>query len=121
VGIGPARGCVARIISVQTEGEPRRDVDPVHLRWAGMPRSSAFDPMDLRRDQHEFIDVLCLVGGARWRLVTFEDPDFPTYLPLDEQHIVQSSIFADNSHTVTTFLAAEASSTSPEVTLELVG
>jgi hypothetical protein len=125
VGIGPARGCVARIISVQTEGEPRRNVDPVHLRWAGMPRSSAFDPMDLRRDQREFIDVLCLVGGALWRLVTFEDPDFQpgfaTYLPLDEQHIVQISIFADNSHTVTTFLAAEANSTSPEVTLELVG
>jgi hypothetical protein len=125
VGVGPARGCIARLISVQTKGESRRDIDPVHLRWAGVPRSRGFNPVDIRRDQREFIDVLCLVSGARWRLVTFEDPDFDpgfaTHLPLDEAHVLQISLFADNSHTVTTFLAAEASSTSPEVRLELVG
>ena len=123
VGVGPARGCIARIISVQTEGEPRRDIDPVQLRWAGVPRSRAYDPTDLRRDQREFIDVLCLVSGARWRLVTFEDPDFEpgfaTHLPLDERHVIQVAIFADNSRTVSALLAAEASSTSSEVKLEL--
>jgi hypothetical protein len=125
MGIGPARGCIARIINVQTRGEPRRDVDPVQLRWAGLPRSRAYNPIDIRRDQREFIDVLCLVSGARWRLVTFEDPDFDpgfaTHLPLDEEHVLQISLFADNSRTVTTFLAAQASSTGPEVRLELVG
>jgi hypothetical protein len=124
VGVNAARGCLARIISVQTEGEPRRDVDPVQLRWAGVPRSRGFDPIDIRRDQREFVDVLCLVSGARWRLVTFEDPDFEpgfaTHLPLDERHVIQISVFADNAHTVTAFLAAEAHSTSSDVKLELV-
>jgi hypothetical protein len=125
VGSGPARACVARILSVQTQGERRRDVDPVHLRWAGVPRSRAYDPIDLRRDQREFIDILCLVPGAKWRLVTFEDPDFEpgfaTHLPLDETHVVQVSIFTDNWHTVTRYLSVQASSTSPEVELGLVG
>jgi hypothetical protein len=124
VGFGPARACVGRIISVQTKGERRRDVDPVHLRWAGVPRSRAYDPTDLRRDQREFIDVLCLVPGAKWRLVTFEDPDFEpgfaTHLPLDETHILQVSIFMDNWHTSTTFLSVRANSTGPEVEMELL-
>jgi hypothetical protein len=123
-GTGPARGCVGRLITVQTEGEPRHDVDPVQLRWAGVPLSRAFDPIDLRRDQREFMDVLCLVTGARWRVVTFQDPDFDpgfsTYLPLDVQHVVQISIFADNAHTVTRSLVAEASTAGDEVRLQLV-
>jgi hypothetical protein len=73
---GPARGCLGRLISVTTNGALRPDVDPVQLRWAGVPRSRAFDPMDLRRDQREYLNVLCLADGSRWRLVTFEDPDF---------------------------------------------
>lgn len=47
-GRGPAMGCVGRLISVATDGELRRDVDPVQLRWAGLPRSHAFDPMHVR-------------------------------------------------------------------------
>jgi hypothetical protein len=124
VGKGPAKGCVGRLISVQTEGEPRHDVDPVQLRWAGVPLSRAFNPIDLRRDQREYIDVLCLVTGARWRVVTFQDPDFDpgfaTQLPLDEQHVVQVAIYADNAHTVTRSLVTEAKTASDEVRLQLV-
>ena len=58
-----------------TDGELRSDVDPVQLRWAGLPRSRAFDPVDLRREQREYLNVLDLRDGD-WRLVTFEDPDF---------------------------------------------
>ena len=124
VGHGPARGCLGRLIGVTTNGEPRRDVDPLQLRWAGVPRSRAFDPMDLRRDQREYLNVLCLQDGSSWRLVTFEDPDFDpgfaTELPLDARHMVQISVFADNVNTVTKSLIAEAHSGTEEVTLELV-
>ena len=74
-GAGPARGCVGRLISVTTDGEARPDVDPVQLRWAGLPRSRAFDPVDLRREQREYLNVLYLRDGDAWRLVTFEDPE----------------------------------------------
>ena len=47
-GVAPARGCVGRLIAVTTDSELRHDVDPVQLRWAGLPRARAFDPMDLR-------------------------------------------------------------------------
>jgi hypothetical protein len=111
-GVGPARGCVGRLISVTTDGEVRSDVDPVQLRWAGLPRSRAFDPVDLRREQREYLNVLYLRDGDAWRLVTFEDPDFdPGFavdLPLQGRHVLQISIFADNAATVTSTLVADA-------------
>jgi hypothetical protein len=58
---------------VTTDGAARRDVDPVQLRWAGLPRSGAFDPVDLRREQREYLNVLCQHDGDAWRLVTFQD------------------------------------------------
>jgi hypothetical protein len=125
VGGSAARGCVGRLISVATEGELRRDVDPVQLRWAGVPHSRAFNPIDLRRDQREYLNVLCLQTGHRWHLVTFEDPDFDpgfaTHLSVDECHQVQISVFADNAHTATRTLVAEAgSSAEGQVRLHLL-
>jgi hypothetical protein len=123
LGAGPARGCLGRLISVTTNGALRPDVDPVQLRWAGVPRSRAFDPMDLRRDQREYLNVLCLADGSRWRLVTFEDPDFDpgftTDLPLDQRHVLRFSVFSDNAHTVTRLLVAEVGSGDGEVKLQL--
>jgi hypothetical protein len=124
LGSSPARGCLGRLISVTTNGELRPDVDPVQLRWAGVPRSRAFDPMDLRRDQREYLNVLCLGDGSRWRLVTFEDPDFDpgfaTVLPLDQPHLLRFSVFSDNADTVTRSLVVEASSGGGEVELQLI-
>ena len=121
---GPARGCVGRLISVTTDGETRRDVDPVQLRWAGLPRSRAFDPVDLRREQREYLNVLYLRDGDAWRLVTFEDPDFDpgfaTDLPLEGRHTLQISIFADNADTVTSTLLADATADRHHVVLELM-
>ena len=123
-GRGPAMGCVGRLISVATDGALRRDVDPVQLRWAGLPRSHAFDPMHVRRDQHEYLNVLCLPDGSCWRLVTFEEPDFDpgfaTELPVDERHVVQISVFADNAKQVTKSLIAEVRTGSEELKLQLI-
>jgi hypothetical protein len=108
-GAGAAR-CVGRLISVTTDGTARADVDPVQLRWAGLPRSRAFNPIGLGRNQREFLNVLFLAGGARWRLVTFDDPDFDpgfaTELPREGRHVIRISVFADNADTVTTSLVA---------------
>jgi hypothetical protein len=112
LGTSPARGCVGRLIDVQTGDELRPDVDPVQLRWAGLPRSQAFKPVDIRRDQREYLNVLYLRDGNRWRLVTFEDqdfdPGFATELPLDQAHRLRISVFADNAQTATRWLVANA-------------
>jgi hypothetical protein len=122
-GAGPARGCVGRLISVTADGELRSDVDPVQLRWAGLPRSRAFDPVDLRREQREYLNVLYLRDDDTWRLVTFDDPDFDpgfaTDLPLTGRHVIQISVFADNADTVTSALVADARSERDHVVLEL--
>jgi hypothetical protein len=93
-GVAPARGCVGRLIAVTTDSELRHDVDPVQLRWAGLPRARAFDPMDLRRDQREYLNVLYAPEESRWELVTFDDPDFDpgfkTDLPVDRRQVFRS-------------------------------
>jgi len=43
-----------------TDGRARTDLDPVQLRWAGVPRSRAFDAIDIRPGQREFLNVLVL-------------------------------------------------------------
>ena len=43
-GKRPARGCVGRMTGVSTDGGARCDVDPLQLRWAGVPRSRGFEP-----------------------------------------------------------------------------
>lgn len=75
-GRNQAEGCVGRLLSAATDGELRDDVDPVQLRWAGVPHSRAFDPIDIRPGQREYLDILRLPDGEPWRLVTFEEPDF---------------------------------------------
>ena len=84
VGRRPVHDCVGRIIALATDGRTRADLDPVQLRWAGVPLSRAFDPMDIRPGQREFLNVLRVRPGGPWHLVTFGDhdldPGFPSIL-----------------------------------------
>ena len=81
----------------------RTDVDPVQLRWAGVPRSRSFEPVDIRRDQREFLNVVYLVEGALWRIDTYAEPDFhpgfTTEFRSDGEHVVDVAVFADNAAT----------------------
>jgi hypothetical protein len=122
-GRDAARGCVGRLLAVRTDGRPRLDVDPVQLRWAGVPRSRAFDAIVLGRGQREYLNVLFLPNGDGWRLITFQDPDFDpgfaTNLPLDGRHTIELSVFSDNANTVSAALTAEARPGQDEPTLRL--
>jgi hypothetical protein len=103
VGIEPARGCVGRLLGLNTDGKVREDIDPVQLRWAGVPRSLSFTPVDIRRNQREFLNVLFLREARFWRIVTFEDADFdPGFgidLEPDAEHILHIAVFSDNAET----------------------
>jgi hypothetical protein len=122
-GHGAARRCVGRLLAVSTDGRQHLDVDPVQLRWAGVPRSRAFDAMDLGRGQREYLNVLFLPNGSNWRLVTFQDPDFDpgfaTDLALEGRHTIELSVFSDNASTVAASLIAEALPGRPEPLLQL--
>ena len=122
-GHGGARGCIGRLLTVSTDGRTRQDVDPVQLRWAGVPRSRAFDALDLGRGQREYLNVLYLPDGASWHLVTFQDPDFDpgfaTDLPHDGRHAIELFVFSSNAGTATASLIVEARSQQDEPMLTL--
>jgi hypothetical protein len=88
----------------------REDIDPVQLRWAGVPRSKSFNPIDVRHDQREFLNVLFMPIGTHWRIVTFEDSDFDpgfgTDLALDQEHVLRIAVFSDNARTCILSLVA---------------
>ena len=108
-GASPARGCVGRLTSLRTGKTPRVDVDPVQLRWAGVPRSRALVPVDLRRGQREFLNVLYSThNGEAWAIATFQEPDFDpgfttTLLP-GAVHSLEVAVFSDNANTTTMHL-----------------
>jgi hypothetical protein len=112
-GIEPARGCVGRLIGLTTNGELRKDIDPVQLRWAGVPRSQSFQPIDIRRNQREYLNVLMLLESAQLKIVTFEDPDFDpgfdTELSVEREHVLRIGVYSDNAETQTLDLVVSAS------------
>jgi hypothetical protein len=123
VGRDSAGGCVGRLLGLTTDGLARADVDPIQLRWAGLPRSQAFEPIDLRRGQREFLNVLVLEEGARWRIVTFEDqdfdPGFSTELAPDQEHVLRVAVFADNAETAVCALVAVVRAPEGQISLRL--
>jgi hypothetical protein len=119
-GKDPARGCVGRLTGFRTNDAPRRDIDPVQLRWAGFPRSRSFEPIDLRRGQREFLDVMYLPSrpGADWGIDTFGgdfDPGFTTHLRTDQVHVLQITLFADNADSRALSLRIEVVDDQPRV------
>lgn len=120
-GVHPARGCVGRLLGLATDNEPRADVDPVQLRWAGVPRSHSFAPVDIRRGQHEYLNIVSRPSGADWLIGTFEstdfDPGFATGLRADQTHTLRIALFADNAETREITLRIEVVDDEPRITL----
>lgn len=107
-GRAQASGCVGRVMGATTDGERRADVDPAQLRWAGVPHSRAFDPIDIRPGQREYLDVVYLPDGDIWKLETFDDPDFDAGFAREfdprRRHELPVAVFAANGRTATTTL-----------------
>ncbi|MFF2306108.1 hypothetical protein ACFVVP_26870 [Streptomyces sp. NPDC058128] len=105
-GATPARGCTGRLLSVVAAGEQRADIDPLQLRWAGMPRTLSFRPLDIRPGQREYLNV-CFrrPETSTWRIDTFDsddfDPGFSTDLPENTQYVLTIALFADNAEATT--------------------
>ena len=124
-GKSAAYGCVGRLTAVATAGRGRDDVDPVQLRWAGLPRSRAFEPIEIRPGQREYLNVLLLPSGEPWRLVTFEDPDFDpgfaTELDVAQPHELRVAVFSSNAPTTTASLATAPGAGDAPATVRMVG
>lgn len=110
IGRSTAHGCVGRLIGVKTGDSPRIDIDPLQLRWAGVPRSISIQPVNLRRGQHDFLNIL-FCEGAKWKIDTYQDPDFDpgfaTALPVDRRHRLEVAVFADNAEPQTLSLTVD--------------
>ena len=85
LGASPARGCLGRLISVTTNGALRPDIDPVQLRWAGVPPglrqsagvsgSRACDAEEGRQDSGGVAGVAAQGGGDVAVTVLPQDAD----------------------------------------------
>jgi hypothetical protein len=119
-GVVPARGCVGRLIGLATDDVPRADIDPVQLRWAGVPRSRSFQPIDIRRGQREFLNIVLRSANGDWLIETFGDtdfdPGFPTHLRADQVHALKIALFADNAETDALDLRLEVVDGQPRIT-----
>jgi len=119
VGKGSAKGCIGRLIGLTTDGQPRRDIDPVQLRWAGVPRSRSFDPIDLRLAQREYLNVVYRRSERDWQIDTFTDadfePGFATHLPVGRVHELKVALFADNADTQAVTLRLELFEDEPQI------
>jgi hypothetical protein len=101
-GVEPARACVGKLTKTDSNGQVRRDMDPMQLRWCGVPDGRGFEPIHLARKQHEFLDAFRIVDGEACLYVeTFPPseyaPGFPTALEKDVEHSVEISVVADNA------------------------
>ena len=118
-GSDPAKGCIGRLIGLATNGTMRADIDPVQLRWAGVPRSRSFEPIDLRRGQTDFLNVVYRPGGRDWLIDTFGgddfDPGFETHLRADQSHHLRIAVFADNADTRSLSLSLEVGPDGPRI------
>ena len=113
---------MGRITALATGGRTRADLDPVQLRWAGVPLSRAFDAIDIRPGQREFLNVLLVRPGESLRLVTFEDPDLDPGFPLDlaagHEHVMSLAVFADDADAPMRSLVAEMTPAGEIITLQ---
>jgi hypothetical protein len=118
-GPSPARGCVGRLVGLDTDHALRPDIDPVQLRWAGLPRSRSFEPIDIRPGQREYLNVAFRPTGDDWFIDTFSDadfdPGFPIHLPSRQLHVLSVALYADNAETSAVALRIEETGTGPAV------
>jgi hypothetical protein len=95
-----AHGCVGRLLSVTTGDSPRGDIDPLQLRWAGVPRSRSLQPIDIPRGERDYLNIL-FCEGATWQIDTFRDPDFDPGFPLtlaaEHRHRLELAVLCDNA------------------------
>ncbi len=103
-GRGSARGCVGRVIGFKTNGKDRDDRDPMQLRWAGVPDAHGFEPIDLRPEQAEYLNILRRTESSpEASIETFPDyaPGHGTTVELDRVQELLIGIFSDNAASVT--------------------
>ena len=99
-GVNPARACVGKLSKVYTNGRLRDDIDPLQLRWCGVPDHRGFEPIHLASGQHEFLNVFRIVQGERQMRIETDPhlaPGFPTALETNDEHCVEISVVADNA------------------------
>ena len=97
-----AQRCVPMLVRVASNGAERKDIDPIQLRWAGIPRSRGFDPVNLARGDFAYFNVLRQQENEKVaRFESFDYPDldtgFLTVLPLSDSHKLTVTVTSDTA------------------------
>jgi hypothetical protein len=99
-GRSAANGCIAKVAEVIGKDGTRRDIDPLQVRWCGVPRPRGFEVITLAKKQFEFFNVVKVVEGSE--LLQFEtfpdsDPGHETTLRPRISHLVRVVVAAGNA------------------------
>lgn len=100
-GATAARLCTGRIGRVFDASGA--SIDPMQLRWCGLPDARGFEPISLARGQGELLDIFRLVDGdSRLFFETFPDyaPGHPTWLVAGATHEVEIVVTSENANPI---------------------
>jgi len=105
-GRSGAKGCRGKMIAVLKEdGSVREDRDPMPLKWANMPEGQSLDPLDLAREEYQFLAVVVATDDNKEVATICTDPDarpgFPQTLEAGQLHRVRLGAYCDNGEPVT--------------------
>lgn len=100
-GRSAAHGCIAKVTRVYDKKGHQSDIDPMQLRWCGVPDALGFEPITLARSQFEFFDVFRIEdgGASELRFETFAGyaPGHATSLQAGPGYRVSMTVTAANA------------------------
>jgi hypothetical protein len=90
------------LVNIETNGCARMDIDPLQLRWAGIPRCRGFDPLNLAPGDFAYFNVVRQQENEHVaRFESFDYPDldtgFLTALRLNESHRLTVTVTSDTA------------------------
>lgn len=104
-GRSAAKRCKGKLIAVhRADGSLREDIDPMQLRWAGIPWQRGLEPLDLAREEGEFLGVVYARGtrpDVAFTTVDEAPAGFLKWLEAGPPHRVTLAVYADNAKSET--------------------
>ena len=103
-GHSGADGCIGRLTRVTADHE-QSDIDPMQLRWCGVPDARGFQPLHIAPGQKEYLNVIEIVENAQeLRFVTFDGyaPGHALFVPAgDTRYTFRITLAAENADPAT--------------------
>lgn len=108
-GRSTAKRCKGQVIKVvrQEDNSVRSDIDPLPLRWAGVPEGQEMNPRDLSPKESQYLNVAMARTDNQNAVIIATDlsgdfrPGFSPTLEAGRRHKITVAVYADNADPVT--------------------